>query len=34
MPKRSKPLTAKQIENAKPKGKDYSLPDGGGWVWS
>lgn len=30
MPKRSKPLTAKQIENAKPKGKDYSLPDGGG----
>lgn len=30
MPKQSKPLTAKRIENAKPTEKDYSLPDGGG----
>ena len=30
MPKISKPLSDRQINNAKPKGKDYSLPDGGG----
>ena len=30
MPKQSKPLTAKQIDKAKPKETDYSIPDGGG----
>ena len=30
MPKQSKPLTDKQIRNAKPKEREYSLPDGGG----
>lgn len=30
MPKQSKPLNAKQIDKAKPKETDYSLPDGGG----
>jgi hypothetical protein len=30
MPKISKPLSDRQINSAKPKEKDYSLPDGGG----
>jgi integrase len=30
MPRRVKPLTDKDIQNAKPKGKPYSLFDGGG----
>ena len=30
MPKQSKPLTAKQIDKAKSKETDYSIPDGGG----
>ena len=30
MPKISKPLSDRQINNAKPKEKNYSLPDGGG----
>lgn len=30
MPKISKPLSDRQINNAKSRGKDYSLPDGGG----
>lgn len=30
MPKISKPLSDRQISNAKPRDRDYSLPDGGG----
>lgn len=30
MPKISKPLNDRQIQSAKPRDKDYSLPDGGG----
>lgn len=30
MPKISKLLSERQINNAKSKGKDYSFPDGGG----
>lgn len=30
MPKQSRPLTDKQIRNAKPGEREYSLPDGGG----
>ena len=30
MPKLTKPLTDKEIKEAKPKGKEYKLFDGGG----
>lgn len=32
MPKKTAPLTATQVKNAKADGKELSLPDGGGLV--